>query len=58
MGVNGKNFAIIASNGQIVKTGHIQEMEQEIDVQHLSAGMYQIRLTDIESNSFTKFIKN
>ena len=58
MGVNGKNFAIIASNGQVVKTGHIQEMEQEIDVQHLSAGMYQIRLTDTESNSHTKFIKN
>jgi hypothetical protein len=58
MGANGKNFAIIASNGQVVKTGHIQEMEQEIDVQQLSAGMYQIRLTDLESNSFTKFIKN
>lgn len=58
MTVNGKNFAIIASNGQIVKIGHIQEMKQEIDVQQLSAGMYQIRLTDIESNTYTKFIKN
>jgi hypothetical protein len=58
MGSNGKNFAIISASGQIVKTGHIQEREQEIDVQTLSPGMYQIRLTDVESNTFTKFIKN
>lgn len=58
MGLNGKNFAIISASGQIVKTGHIQEREQEIDVQSLSPGMYQIRLTDVESNIFTKFIKN
>lgn len=58
MGLNGKNFAIISASGQIVKTGHIQEREQEIDVQALSPGMYQIRLTDVESNIFTKFIKN
>ena len=58
MGSNGKNFAIISASGQVVKTGHIQEREQEIDVQALSPGMYQIRLTDVESNTFTKFIKN
>jgi len=55
---NGKHFAIISSNGQVVKTGHIQEMQQDIDVQNLTPGMYSIRLTDTESNSFTKFIKN
>ena len=58
MGSNGKNFAIISASGQVVKTGLIQEREQEIDVQALSPGMYQIRLTDVESNTFTKFIKN
>ncbi len=55
---NGKHFAIISSNGQIVKMGHIQEMQQDIDVQNLTPGMYSIRLTDSESNSYTKFVKN
>lgn len=58
MGVNGQNFAIISTNGQIVKTGHILEMQQQIDVQNLAPGMYQIRLTDVGSTSFTNFIKN
>lgn len=57
IGSNGKNYAIISSNGQIVKTGHLLEMEEEINVQSLAPGIYQIRLTDITSNSSTKFVK-
>jgi hypothetical protein len=57
LGSNGKNFAIISSNGQIVKTGHLLEMEEDINVQSLAPGIYQIRLTDIASNSSTKFVK-
>lgn len=57
LGNNGKNFAIISSNGQIVKTGHLLSMEEEINVQTLSPGVYQIRLTDVASNTFTKFVK-
>jgi len=57
IGSNGKNFAIISSNGQIVKTGHLLEMEEDINVQSLAPGIYQIRLTDIASNSSTKFVK-
>lgn len=57
IGSNGKNYAIISSNGQIVKTGHLLEMEEDINVQSLAPGIYQIRLTDIASNSSTKFVK-
>ncbi|MCE2848095.1 MAG: zinc-dependent metalloprotease [Chitinophagaceae bacterium] len=57
LGSNGKNYAIISSNGQIVKTGHLLEMEEDINVQSLAPGIYQIRLTDIASNSSTKFVK-
>jgi len=57
LGSNGRNFAIISSNGQIVKTGHLLEMEEDINVQSLAPGIYQIRLTDIAANASTKFIK-
>jgi hypothetical protein len=57
LGSNGKNFAIISSNGQIVKTGHLLEIQEDIDVHSLAPGIYQIRLTDVASNSFTKFVK-
>jgi hypothetical protein len=57
LGSNGKNFAIISSNGQIVKTGHLLEFQEDIDVQSLAPGIYQIRLTDIASNASTKFVK-
>lgn len=57
LGSNGRNFAIISSNGQIVKTGHLLEMEEDINVQSLAPGIYQIRLTDIAANASTKFVK-
>lgn len=57
LGSNGRNFAIISSNGQIVKTGHLLEMQEDIDVQSLAPGIYQVRLTDVASNSSTKFVK-
>jgi len=58
MGANGQNFAIISTNGQIVKTGHILDMQQQINVQSLAPGMYHIRLTDVGVSSYTNFIKN
>ena len=54
---SGKHYAIIASNGQIVKVGHVQQQSSQINVGHLAPGIYQVRLTDAESNSYTKFIK-
>jgi hypothetical protein len=54
---NGRHYAIIASNGQIVKKGHMDQLEQEVDVAHLAPGIYQLRLTDIASNIHTKFVK-
>jgi len=54
---NGRHYAIIASNGQIVKKGHMDQLEQEVDVAHLAPGIYQLRLTDVASNIQTKFVK-
>ena len=56
LGSNGRNFAIISSNGQIVKTGHLLEIQEDINVQSLAPGIYQIRLTDVGSNASTKFV--
>ena len=53
----GKHYAIIASNGQIVQTGYIQQSSTRISVGYLAPGIYQVRLTDVESNQYTKFIK-
>jgi len=57
LGSNGKNFAIISSSGQIVQTGHLLETQEDINVQSLAPGIYQIRLTDVASNASTKFVK-
>ncbi|MEY3432352.1 MAG: hypothetical protein RL131_288 [Bacteroidota bacterium] len=54
--LNGKHFVIISSNGQVVKSGHVQEMEQELDIHGLKPGIYQVRLTDMGSNMYTKFM--
>ncbi|MEY4629233.1 MAG: hypothetical protein RLZZ595_1559 [Bacteroidota bacterium] len=53
----GKHFAIIAANGQIVKTGYFQQAKCEVNVNTLPAGIYQVRLTDLGSNLFAKFVK-
>lgn len=57
LGSNGKNFAIISSSGQVVKIGHLVAMEEEINVQSLAPGVYQIRLTDTAASNYTKFVK-
>ena len=57
LGSNGKNFAIISSSGQIVQTGHLLELQEDINVQSLAPGIYQIRLTDVASNASIKFVK-
>ena len=54
---NGRHYAIIASNGQIVKRGHIDQLEEEVDVTTLAPGIYQLRLTDVSSNINTKFVR-
>lgn len=55
---NGRHYAIIASNGQIVKRGHMDQLEEEVDVAALAPGIYQLRLTDVSSNINTRFIKH
>ena len=55
---NGRHYAIIAANGQIVKKGHMDQLEQDVDVSSLTPGIYQIRLTDVASNIHTKFVKH
>ncbi|MFM7222228.1 MAG: zinc-dependent metalloprotease [Bacteroidota bacterium] len=52
-----KHFAIIASNGQIVQKGFVQQASSQINVSYLAPGVYQVRLTDAASNQYTKFIK-
>lgn len=54
---SGKHFAIVASNGQIVKTGYFNQAKVEVNVSNFPAGFYQVRLTDIGSNLFAKFVK-
>jgi hypothetical protein len=54
---SGKHFAIVAANGQIVKTGYFNQAKVEVNVSHFPAGIYQVRLTDIGSNLFAKFVK-
>lgn len=54
---NGRHFAIIASNGQIVKKGHMDQLEEEVDISNLAPGIYQLRLTDVSTNLHTKFIR-
>jgi hypothetical protein len=54
---NGRHYAIISSNGQIVKRGHMDQLEEEVDITSLAPGIYQIRLTDVSSNINTKFIR-
>jgi hypothetical protein len=58
-GVNntGKHFAIVASNGQIIKTGYFNQAKVEVNVTSFPAGIYQVRLTDVGSNLFAKFVK-
>ena len=53
----GKHFAIVASNGQIVKTGYFQQSKTEVNVSAFPPGIYQVRLTDMGSNLFAKFVK-
>jgi hypothetical protein len=53
----GKHFAIIAANGQIVRTGYFQQAKCEVNVNTLPPGIYQVRLTDLGSNLFAKFVK-
>jgi len=53
----GKHFAIVASNGQIVKTGYFQQAKTEVNVSAFPPGIYQVRLTDMGSNLFAKFVK-
>ena len=53
----GKHFAIIAANGQIVKTGYFQQAKADVNVSSLTPGIYQVRLTDVGSNLFAKFVK-
>jgi hypothetical protein len=54
---SGKHFAIVAANGQIVKTGYFNQAKVEVNVSHFPAGIYQVRLTDVGSNLFAKFVK-
>lgn len=58
-GVNntGKHFAIVASNGQIIKTGYFNQAKAEVNVSSFPAGIYQVRLTDLGVNLFAKFVK-
>jgi hypothetical protein len=58
-GVNntGKHFAIVAANGQIIKTGYFNQAKVEVNVSALPAGIYQVRLTDVGANLFAKFVK-
>lgn len=58
-GVNntGKHFAIVAANGQIVKTGYFNQAKVEVNVSSFPAGIYQVRLTDVGANLFAKFVK-
>jgi hypothetical protein len=58
-GVNnvGKHFAIVSSNGQIIKTGYFNQAKVEVNVSNFPAGIYQVRLTDVGSNLFAKFVK-
>jgi len=54
---NGRHYAIIASNGQIVKRGHMDQLEEDVDIAGLAPGIYQIRLTDVSSNINTRFVR-
>jgi plastocyanin domain-containing protein len=54
---SGKHFAIVAANGQIVKTGYFNQAKVEVNVSHFAAGIYHVRLTDVGSNLFAKFVK-
>jgi hypothetical protein len=56
MGINGMHFAIMASNGQILKTGHMQTNQQEVDIRSLHPGVYQVRFTDASVTLFSKFV--
>jgi hypothetical protein len=58
-GVNnvGKHFAIVSPNGQIIKTGYFNQAKVEVNVSNFPAGIYQVRLTDVGSNLFAKFVK-
>lgn len=42
------NYRIINSMGQLVKEGLVNEQEKNIDVSHLSKGIYSIQLLDIQ----------
>jgi plastocyanin domain-containing protein len=53
----GKHFAIVAANGQIMKTGYFNQAKVEVNVSSFPAGIYQVRLTDVGANLFAKFIK-
>jgi len=53
----GKHFAIVAANGQIIKTGYFNQAKVEVNVSSFPAGIYQVRLTDVGANLFAKFIK-
>ena len=55
-GINGMHYAIISSGGQIMKSGHLESTQKEIDIRVLQPGVYQIRLTDAGTNLFTKFV--
>jgi hypothetical protein len=55
-GINGMHYAIISSAGQIIKSGHLESTQKEIDIRLLKPGVYQIRLTDAGTNLFTKFV--
>lgn len=57
MGVNGRHFSIISASGNIIRTGHMKESQQDVDVHSLNPGVYSIRLTDQDSNLYTKFVK-
>ena len=53
----GKHYAIIAANGQIVKTGYFQQSKVDVNINSLTPGIYHVRLTDMGSNLFAKFVK-
>lgn len=55
-GINGMHYAIISSSGQIMKSGHLESTQKEINISMLKPGVYQIRLTDAGTNLFTKFV--
>jgi hypothetical protein len=58
-GINntGKHFAIVSSNGQIIKTGYFSQAKVEVNVSNFPPGIYHVRLTDIGANLFAKFVK-